>query len=102
MLASGRVDDLIGSSTTWRVRVGDRAAAARVLTGAGMGVRADGDHLVVDNDGPPEQITRLLAAEEMYVAELTPVRADLESVFLELTGDATLGHGPDLGAEVRA
>jgi len=30
-------------------------------------------------------VTRRLAHQELYVSELVPVRADLESVFLELT-----------------
>jgi ABC-2 type transport system ATP-binding protein len=36
----------------------------------------------------PATITRLIAERQLFVAELTPVRADLESVFLELTGTA--------------
>jgi hypothetical protein len=36
-------------------------------------------------------VTRRLAQQELYVSELVPVRADLESVFLELTADEGLG-----------
>jgi ABC-2 type transport system ATP-binding protein len=36
-------------------------------------------------------VTRRLAQQELYVSELIPVRADLESVFLELTADEGLG-----------
>jgi ABC-2 type transport system ATP-binding protein len=100
MLATGRVDDLIGASTTYRVAVADPAQAARVLDSGGHAVRVDGSALVVETTGAPEEITRTLAAAGQYLSELTPVRADLESVFLQLTEDATLGHGPDLGAEV--
>jgi ABC-2 type transport system ATP-binding protein len=46
------------------------------------------DHFVVGNAGNPAQITRILAEREIYVSELSPVAADLESVFLELTGTA--------------
>jgi len=37
-----------------------------------------------------EDITRLLADRRMYVRELTPVRPDLESVFLHLTKDDSM------------
>jgi len=100
MLASGRVDDLIGSSTTYRIRIDDAERADQVLTAAGHTVRGDGaTMLVVDSSGPPDDLTRVLADAGLYLAELTPVRADLESVFLDLTGTATLGSGPDLGKE---
>jgi ABC-2 type transport system ATP-binding protein len=39
----------------------------------------------VDGAEQPSHLTRLLAQQELYVSELIPVRADLESVFLELT-----------------
>lgn len=99
MLASGKVEDLIGTSTTHRVAVADPAAAASVLEAAGCVVRREGAHLVVDTERPPDEINRLLADAGHYLSELTAVRADLESVFLELTGDDTLGSGPDLGAQ---
>ena len=45
----------------------------------------------VDQVGdPPAHITQALAAHGQYLDELVPVRADLESVFLELTA----GRGP--------
>jgi ABC-2 type transport system ATP-binding protein len=52
----------------------------------------------VETPEPPERITQALAEGGIYLSELVPVRADLESVFLELTEDSTLGHGTDLGA----
>jgi ABC-2 type transport system ATP-binding protein len=99
MLASGRVEELSGTSTTYRVVVADPAAGARLLESAGHGVRVEGPVLVVDTPGPPEAITRALADGGVYLAELVPVRADLESVFLQLTEESTLGHGQDLGAK---
>jgi len=48
------------------------------------------DHLVVGNAGNPAQVTRILAEREIYVSELSPIAADLESVFLELTGTAPI------------
>ena len=35
----------------------------------------------------PAQVTRTLAAGDLYVSELAPVTVDLESVFLELTAN---------------
>jgi ABC-2 type transport system ATP-binding protein len=99
MLASGRVEELIGTSTTYRVVVADVPAGIRLLEAAGHGVRVEDPVLVVDTPGPPEAITRTLADGGVYLAELVPVRADLESVFLQLTEESTLGHGRDLGAK---
>jgi ABC-2 type transport system ATP-binding protein len=96
-LASGPVEELLGASTSHRVRLDDPDAGARVLTAAGLVVRRDGDLLVVDGDDPAA-ITRCLADAGHYLTELVPVRQDLEAVFLELTRGEALGHGPDLGA----
>jgi ABC-2 type transport system ATP-binding protein len=99
MLASGLVEDLIGTSTTYRVGVEDLERGARVLTDAGHTVRAEGRMLVVDTQHSPTEITRTLADAGLYLSELVPVRADLESVFLELTEGSTLGHGVDAGLD---
>ncbi|MEP7762378.1 ATP-binding cassette domain-containing protein [Sanguibacter sp. 25GB23B1] len=94
LLASGSVAEIIGggahAATTVRVGVADLATATRVLTEAGLSVRADGEILVVDGAADPADITRRLAHHELYVNELVPVRAGLESVFLSLTA----GEGP--------
>jgi ABC-2 type transport system ATP-binding protein len=37
----------------------------------------------------PAALTRLLADRGHYVTELSPIAADLESVFLDLTADAS-------------
>ena len=95
LLASGRVDDLVGTATAAgvRVRVDDLGAAGRHLTAAGLRVRREEDSLYVEGADDPARITRLLAAEELFVCELTPDRRDLESVFLDLTRDDTLRAG---------
>jgi len=87
LLASGTVAEVIGGGTTTTVKVGvdDREAAARVLTAAGLAVRADGNYLLVDGIEHPAELTKRLADQQLYVNELVPIRADLESVFLELT-----------------
>ncbi|GAA5116417.1 ABC transporter ATP-binding protein [Alloalcanivorax gelatiniphagus] len=91
MLMSGDVEDLLGR-TSYRVRVDDPAAAAAALEAAGMSVRADEDSLDVGTDEPGERITRVLADAGHYLSELTPVRADLETIFLELTADDRMGR----------
>jgi ABC-2 type transport system ATP-binding protein len=92
LLASGPVDDLIGEQQVTQVRVGvaDPLAARRVLEEARWRVTQDGDALVVEGAEHAEDITRVLAARQIFVRELTPVRADLESVFLQLTQDTSL------------
>jgi len=91
MLASGRVEDLLGTSTSYRVVVPDPAAARTALTGAGFTVSTtEGDGLVVETDRPAA-LTEALGAAGIWLTELTPLRADLETVFLELTAGEQLG-----------
>ncbi|SNY04748.1 ABC-2 type transport system ATP-binding protein [Paractinoplanes atraurantiacus] len=66
----------------------DMRAAVEMLRANGAQVTVEVDHFTVGNAGNPAQITRILAERQIYVSELTPVSADLESVFLELTGTA--------------
>jgi ABC-2 type transport system ATP-binding protein len=90
LLASGPVDDLVGAggAGTTLVRVADPATAAGLLRDAGHAVTVDADGaLQVEGVIAGDQITRLLAERGLYVSELTPVRQDLESVFLQLTQD---------------
>jgi len=94
MLASGKVDDLVGAGTAYRVRVADGAELAGAvgsLEQAGFTVHPDGAGLRVETDRPPEEITRTLAESRVWLAELSPLRADLETVFLDLTSGETLG-----------
>jgi ABC-2 type transport system ATP-binding protein len=87
LLASGRVDELLGESTAHtRVGVGDPDQATLVLTAAGYAVARDGADLLVQGHEHPEEITRALAAHDLFVTELSAVRPDLESFFLVLTG----------------
>jgi len=92
LLASGRVADVIGDQTATSLRVGvaDPVTAQRILTDGGLRVRLDGGLLVVEGVSDGAEITRRLAAHDLFVNELTPVRADLESVFLELTAEEGL------------
>ncbi|HEY5247443.1 MAG TPA: ATP-binding cassette domain-containing protein [Dermatophilaceae bacterium] len=92
LLASGPVADVIGDQTATSMRVGvaDLMTAQRILTDGGLLVRQDGGLLVVIGVSDGAEITRRLAAHDLFVNELTPVRADLETVFLELTADEGL------------
>jgi ABC-2 type transport system ATP-binding protein len=92
LLASGRVSDVIGDGTAAGVRVGlsDPEAALRVLTEGGLSARMDGRLIAVDGVTDGADVTRRLAHHGLWVNELVPVRADLESVFLQLTADDTL------------
>nr|WP_278045022.1 ATP-binding cassette domain-containing protein [Krasilnikovia cinnamomea] len=92
-VAAGTVAEVLAQHTSTAVRVRLDAAtdvptAAEVLTAAGAQVRVEADHLLVSGVERSSLITRALADRELYVSELTPVTADLESVFLELTGTA--------------
>jgi ABC-2 type transport system ATP-binding protein len=91
-IASGAVKDVLAARATGevRVRTADLALAERTLTAAGHAVTRQDDHLVVANAPDPAVITKALADRKQYVSELVPVTANLESVFLELTGGGAL------------
>jgi ABC-2 type transport system ATP-binding protein len=94
LLASGDVDDLLGAGNVHRVVVEDQGAATSALTAKGFKVDRDGRYLRVETDVDPATITRTLGTAGVWLSEITPVRPDLETVFLELTAGETLGHAP--------
>ena len=95
LLASGKVSDLAaGGASSVRVGVSEPERAAAILAAQGWTVGRDGRLLVVEGVSDPARITELLAFQRLFVDELVPVKADLESVFLELT--AGQGPGTDL------
>jgi ABC-2 type transport system ATP-binding protein len=89
LLASGRVEDLLGENVS-RTRVGvtDPQGARHFLEAAGYTVAREGDVLVVEGHENPEEITKLLAGKGVYVSELSAIRPTLETFFLRLTGRA--------------
>lgn len=97
LLAAGTVSEIIGTkfSMTTHVGVENRDLARRILGAAGLNVRRDGDGLAVEGEPDGAKITKILADAGHYVNELTPVKAGLESVFLELTA----GEGPGTSAK---
>jgi ABC-2 type transport system ATP-binding protein len=83
VLTSGRAAGLV-------VRLGDLAAGMSALADAGIAATADDGTIRVDL--PPEdaaRVTQTLADRGLYLTELRPDEADLETVFLELTSDPT-------------
>ena len=91
-IVHGRVDQLMGEDTArTRVLVAEPEQAAEVLRAEGYDVSIDHEHLLVTGHERPEEITRVLAAREIYVRDLAAVRPDLESFFLHLTGSPMPG-----------
>ncbi|MGX6603686.1 ABC transporter ATP-binding protein [Micromonosporaceae bacterium Da 78-11] len=92
-VAAGSVASVLAQHTSSAVKVKlepgvDTRGAISLLRANGAEVTVELDHFTVGNASNPAQITRVLAEQQIYVSELTPVEADLESVFLELTGTA--------------
>jgi len=87
VVADGAVADVLAAQATGdvRVRVDDPVAAKELLERAGFALSSMGDAWAVHSVDDPAQITRVLADGGHYVSELTPIAADLESVFLDLT-----------------
>jgi ABC-2 type transport system ATP-binding protein len=90
-IVAGPVAEVLASQASgeFRVKVGEPDRAATVLAEAGAVVRPADGHLVVSDLTDPTWITRTLAAHDLWIAELTPITPDLESVFLQLTNEAT-------------
>ncbi len=89
MLASGRVEDLVsgGEVAAHRVRAPDADAAAAALLAAGLPFRTEPDASLLVEVAEATEVTRTLGEAGVWLSELSPVRRDLESVFLELTTD---------------
>ena len=90
-VAAGPVHEVLAahSGNAVRVRleaVTDLPVAAQTLAAAGIQVATHPDHLMLTGVDKPALVTRALAEQRLWVSELTPIEADLESVFLELTG----------------
>ncbi|XTZ16287.1 ABC transporter ATP-binding protein [Micromonospora echinospora] len=92
-VAFGPVDEVLARYSGGAVRVRLEAAtdlplAAETLRRSGVQVTGYDDHLMLAGVDKPATVTRLLAEHGLYISELAPVTADLESVFLELTATA--------------
>jgi len=86
-VATGPVGQVLSGSGAGdlRLRVPEQRRARAALESAGFHVSEQADALRVHAVGDPAEVTRVLAAQQLYLTELSPVAADLESVFLELT-----------------
>jgi ABC-type multidrug transport system ATPase subunit len=94
LITSGPVDRVLasGGARGLIVRLADLSAGAKALGNAGFSSTRAGDALQVD--AVPERaadVTRALADAGLYLTELRPDEADLETVFLELTKDKGVG-----------
>jgi ABC-type multidrug transport system ATPase subunit len=90
MVAQGTVGELLGSGQFLRVRAADNDALTRALAGVPFvsGVeRVDGFVRAAAPIDKAAELNRVLATQGIYVSELSPWETDLESVFLELTGE---------------
>jgi ABC-2 type transport system ATP-binding protein len=87
LVVEGSVADVLRSRTTSEhvVAVADHERARQILTDDGLDVSLAADRLMVRGADDPARITQRLATHDLFVSELYPVTADLESVFLELT-----------------
>jgi len=86
-VASGPVNEVLAGKSTGdlRLRVPDPVAAKAVLDAGGFQVTGMGDAWRVHGVTDASTVTRTLADRGIYLTELSPIAADLESVFLELT-----------------
>jgi ABC-2 type transport system ATP-binding protein len=89
VIAKGSVAELLAARTSGdvRLRVPDPAAARPVLERAGFEVTSLGDAWRVGKVDDPGRVTRVLSESGQFLTELSPIAADLESVFLSLTDE---------------
>ncbi|MFF5178926.1 ABC transporter ATP-binding protein [Micromonospora sp. NPDC000316] len=87
-VATGRVDEVLAGydRQEFLVRVAEPERAVDLLRAAELAAVVDGEALVVSGVTDPTIVSRVLGEQGLWVGELTPLRPDLESVFLELTG----------------
>ncbi len=86
-VATGPVRQVLASRSTGdlRVRVPDQARARAVLAEAGFTLSEEDGAIRVHGVADPADITRALTRKRLYLTELSPIAADFESAFLELT-----------------
>ena len=87
VIASGSVAQLLATNTSGdvRVRLADPIAGRDVLLRNGFAVTAMDDSWRVGGVTDPAAVTKALSEAGLYLTELSPIAADLESVFLDLT-----------------
>jgi ABC-2 type transport system ATP-binding protein len=89
-VAAGPVAEVLanGHGAGLLVRLDDLDRGRAALAAAGIQAAPDGEMLrVALPPGEAATVTKALAGEGLYLTELRPDEADLETVFLELTGE---------------
>ena len=92
LVAEGTVDELLGRGQYLRLRSGDNSALANFMTSIPWVSRVEMLDGFVRAAVPPDKaadLNKALAGQGIYLSELAPWEADLESVFLQLTGEAS-------------
>jgi ABC-2 type transport system ATP-binding protein len=90
LITEGSVAELVQRGEALEMRVTDIEGAARVLAALEWvrGVSRDGDRLIVDAPlARAADLSRALAEQQIYLAELRPSEGSLEDFFLEVTGE---------------
>jgi ABC-2 type transport system ATP-binding protein len=90
MVAQGTVAELLGRGQYLRLRAADNDELARALGGIPWVAAVDRVDGFVRAEAPvakSAELNQALAANGVYLSELTPWEVELESVFLDLTGD---------------
>jgi ABC-2 type transport system ATP-binding protein len=96
VLAAGTVSDLLGSKDVYVITVSSIAAALPVLTAARWATQVlerteEGGGKIEIHGARPVEINQRLGQADIWLSELRPAHADLESVFLQLTQHESLG-----------
>ncbi|HUZ02789.1 MAG TPA: ABC transporter ATP-binding protein [Thermomicrobiaceae bacterium] len=92
LIAQGSVEELLRGREALRLHTTDDARATSILSALPTvtGVVANDGALTVN--APLDrawELSRALAEEQVYVAEMAPIQTSLEHYFLEITGEAT-------------
>ena len=91
-VTAGPVDEVLGAAAAVLVRVDDERRGLAALRDAGFPVEEAAPHLrVLVPAGRSGEVTRALAARDVWVTELRPEQERLEDLFLRLTaGEAEI------------
>ncbi|WP_244928722.1 ABC transporter ATP-binding protein [Nocardioides sp. W7] len=100
LLASGTVEDLLGAGTAYRVAVPDPEAAGAALAAAGLAAAPEPSGGLRVETEDPAAVTRALAGAGIWLTELSPLRPDLETFFLQLTAADNLATSAAPTSEV--
>jgi len=92
LIAEGAVEELLGRGHYLRLRTEDNGALARALDAIPWVSHVeylDGSVRAAVPPARAAELNKALASQGIYLSELAPWETDLESVFLELTGEAS-------------